>query len=303
VLKKIDGSLVNDPACKIAFALYDAQAGSGLIAGPITPTVGVTNGLFTVGLNFGNNVFTGDERWLAIQANCNLNGFASLSRQRLTAAPYAFALPGLYTQPNATSPNIIGGYSGNNISADSYGSVIGGGGSGASGFTNTLAGSYAVIGGGRSNSIVNGDGAVIGGGIQNHSSSAQTFIGGGSSNNASSPFTTIAGGQFNLASNNGATVGGGYNNKATGVGSVIAGGGGDGANYSGNAAAGKASTIGGGISNTISISGSYAFIGGGISNTVNGVGSFIGGGRLQWFLFFRQLGLWQGFDDWRRSRQ
>jgi len=44
----------------MTFAVYDANVGGNQIAGPITNSaVAVTNGLFTVTLNFGSNVFTG----------------------------------------------------------------------------------------------------------------------------------------------------------------------------------------------------------------------------------------------------
>src|SRR5439155_571146 len=55
-----------------------------------SPT-GVTNGLFTVTLDFGAGVFTGPARWLEIGARTNGNGsFTTLSpRQPLTPTPYA----------------------------------------------------------------------------------------------------------------------------------------------------------------------------------------------------------------------
>src|SRR3989304_4682828 len=65
---KNNGSPVTNPACQMAFRLYDDPASStNLIGNPITTTVPVANGLFTVGLNFGSSVFTGDGRWLDIQ--------------------------------------------------------------------------------------------------------------------------------------------------------------------------------------------------------------------------------------------
>jgi hypothetical protein len=48
-------------------------------------------------------------------------------RQALTATPYALALPGLWTEPNADSPNLIGGYSGNSVTGGVVGATIGGG--------------------------------------------------------------------------------------------------------------------------------------------------------------------------------
>ena len=96
--------------CDLQFSLWDA-AGSGS-----PPTGGtqigitqslvatVTNGLFTVVLNagneFGGTAFTGEARWLQIAVRCpaGSGSYATLSpRQALTATPYALSL-----MPNAT---------------------------------------------------------------------------------------------------------------------------------------------------------------------------------------------------------
>jgi hypothetical protein len=80
---------VNGP-CDFAFRLYDALAAGNLIGIPITTTVPVTNGLFTVGLDFGSIAFDGSGRWLDIQVNCT-GAFAPLTpRQAVTATPYSF---------------------------------------------------------------------------------------------------------------------------------------------------------------------------------------------------------------------
>ena len=77
------------------FTLYDSGNPPGnVISGPIYNfAVPVTNGLFTVVLDFGNyGVFTGPARWLDIGVETNglTNAFVALSpRQLLTPAPYA----------------------------------------------------------------------------------------------------------------------------------------------------------------------------------------------------------------------
>jgi len=73
------------------FSLYDEGTNGSLISGPlIIPFVDVANGLFTVGLDFGN-VFASNARWLQISARTN--GSASFSallpRQQLTPVPAA----------------------------------------------------------------------------------------------------------------------------------------------------------------------------------------------------------------------
>ena len=75
----------------IAFSLYATNAGGVAVAGPVTNSaVGVTNGLFTTTVDFGN-VFTGASNWLAIAVSTNgANTFSTLApRQQLTPTPYA----------------------------------------------------------------------------------------------------------------------------------------------------------------------------------------------------------------------
>ncbi|MEE9293564.1 MAG: tail fiber domain-containing protein [Phycisphaerae bacterium] len=85
-----DGVAVNGE-CDFEFTLWDA-ADEGTQIGPtLTPTVTVTDGRFTEPLDFGANVFTGEARWLKIQACClspcdpTTNPLGP--RQRLTPTP------------------------------------------------------------------------------------------------------------------------------------------------------------------------------------------------------------------------
>jgi hypothetical protein len=77
----------------LQFALFDSPNLPGnIIAGPLTNSAtGITNGLFTVTLDFGAGVFTGPARWLELAARTNGGAaFVTLSpRQPLTPAPYA----------------------------------------------------------------------------------------------------------------------------------------------------------------------------------------------------------------------
>jgi hypothetical protein len=60
-----NGSSAVNGSCLMVFRLYaDPSAGVLIGTSPITSTVPVTNGLFTVGLNFGSNPFDGKGRWL-----------------------------------------------------------------------------------------------------------------------------------------------------------------------------------------------------------------------------------------------
>ena len=72
--------------------LYDASTGGSILAGPVTNTaVAVTNGLFTMIIDFGNGVFTGSSNWLHIGVRTNGSGaFTVLTpRQQVTPTPYA----------------------------------------------------------------------------------------------------------------------------------------------------------------------------------------------------------------------
>ncbi len=230
--------------CDLAFRLYDDVSVGNQVGSAITSTVPITHGLFTTQLDFGVSAFTGDARWLQIAVRCpsGSGSFATLSpRQALTAAPYALALPGLYTQQNAFSPNVIGGYSGNFISSTVVGSVIAGGGSASSGL-NRVTGSYGVVGGGANNTATDWS-ATVSGGTSNTANGTYATVGGGSSNTASGYAATIGGGSVNNANGYAATIGGGDGNFASGNGAFIGGGGYNGTFIAGNWAIGNASTV------------------------------------------------------------
>jgi len=90
------------------FALFGASSGGVALAGPVTnSTVGLSNGLFTVTLDFGSQ-FPGADRWLEIGARTNGGGaFTTLGpRQPLTPTPYAL------TAANLTGVVMAGSLSG-----------------------------------------------------------------------------------------------------------------------------------------------------------------------------------------------
>ena len=246
-------------SCSMAFRLYDDLTAGAQVSGAITTTVAVAGGVFTVPLDFGAGAFNGQARWLAIQVKCGADpGYSPLiPRQPLTPAPNALALPGLYTQQNATSPNLIGGYSGNVISGTLAGAVIAGG--GRLGNVNTAAGDFAALGGGYGN--LAGVEAFLGGGKHNTADGIEAVVGGGYLNHASDTLTTIGGGAYNVASSSESTVGGGDTNTASGNTSAVTGG------YH-NTASGPYSAIGGGYHNDAT--GSYASVPGGWLNVAHG---------------------------------
>jgi len=77
--------------CDFQFGLWDAATdGAPIGAAQTLDSVSVTNGLFTVTLDFGATAFTSEARWLEIAVRCpsGSGGYTPLSpRQALTAAP------------------------------------------------------------------------------------------------------------------------------------------------------------------------------------------------------------------------
>ncbi len=222
-------------ACDLRFGLWDALNGGAQIGIQTKNNVGIVDGLFTVQLDFGVGAFRGDERWLRIEVRCpaGAGGYTALiPRQALTAAPYALALPGLWTEPNVggESPNLIGGYSGNWVAAGVVGATISGGGT-TLGFFNYVTDHYGTVGGGQNNQAGNDSGtlddarlATVSGGTGNVAGGDSATVGGGWYNTASGTFSIVGGGRDNIASDGSATVSGGDTNTASGSRSTVPGG-------------------------------------------------------------------------------
>jgi hypothetical protein len=91
----------------LQFKLYDAPTLGNLQGSPNTVTktgVNVTNGIFTVQLDFGAGAFPGADRYLEISVQHNGGGFtALLPRQQLTSTPYAIRSSSAASADTATS--------------------------------------------------------------------------------------------------------------------------------------------------------------------------------------------------------
>lgn len=96
-----DGGGPADGLYDFEFKLYDAAAAGAQVGSTINlDNVVVSDGLFTVELDFGSGVFGGGARWLAIGVRPGASGgaFTPLTpRQELTPAPYALGMPNVYT--------------------------------------------------------------------------------------------------------------------------------------------------------------------------------------------------------------
>jgi hypothetical protein len=144
-------------------------------------------------------------------------------------------------EPNAISPNVIGGSQVNSAAAGVRGATVAGGGVAANAepdfafdAPNVVTDAYGTVGGGFANRAGDNAGTAI-----------------------DAPFATVAGGWANRASSNSSTVSGGAVNTASGFRSNVAGG--------------EANTA----------SGPYGSVAGGIGNVAAGVASFAGGAYAQ----------------------
>lgn len=90
-----DGGSPANGVYDLRFILYDAETGGAQVGGIVAKEdVTVTNGLFSVELDFGASAFTGDARWLEIAvrpgSGTGATGYTVLSpRQPVSPSPYA----------------------------------------------------------------------------------------------------------------------------------------------------------------------------------------------------------------------
>jgi hypothetical protein len=305
------GSPANGPY-DFSFSLYADAAGTQWVTDAAAQdNVPVANGLFTVLVDVTDGMYgdvyfylNGDARWLRIgvRPGDSAGAYTYLSPlQPLTPAPYALALPGLNTVQNATSANVIGGYSWNYVDPNAVGATIGGG--GASGVRNEVLKNYGTVGGGVDNTA-GGSGATVGGGAYSSAHSDMSTVGGGQQNAATGYGAAIGGGQWNTTNGGYATVAGGAGNSAGAAYATVAGGGwttpaqestanrvtddygtvgGGGNNLAGNADGDLANahfaTVGGGGGNTAA--GSYATVPGGRDNYAGSSYSLAAGRRAR----------------------
>jgi hypothetical protein len=142
----------------LTFSLFTNNTSGSAVAGPVTTNgVAITNGLFTVLINFGSSPFTGQTSWLQIGVESNgVGSFTPLSpRQQLTPVPYAIFANTSSNLSGTVSAAQLSGTVGNNQLANNSitvnaGTGLSGGGAAALGGSTTLnnAGVTALTGGG-----------------------------------------------------------------------------------------------------------------------------------------------------------
>jgi hypothetical protein len=265
-----DGANPANGSYDLRFMVFDNSAG-GSQQGPIltNAATGVSNGLVTVALDFGNQ-FPGASRWLEIGVRTNGAGnFSTLTpRQPLTPTPYAI------TAGNVTAGGLTSGSYGNAVSFNNA--------------SNSFSGSFS----GNGASVTNVNATMLGGlsatSFWRTSGNGNTTPGAnflGTTDNQ--PLEIRTGNQRSLRiepNTNGAPpnmIGGSsINFVATGVyGATIAGGGTTNLGFA-NSVAAAFGTIGGGNNNRIQTNSIESTIAGGAGNEImtNSSDSTIGGG-------------------------
>jgi len=242
----------------LRFTIYDAPTNGTALGGPLTNSAtGISNGLFTVALDFGNQ-FPGPARWLEIAVRTNgVGGFFTLSpRQALTPAPYAI-----------TAGNVVSG----GLAAGSYGNAV---------TLSNAANQFSGVFTGNGVNLTNVNAVTLGGlassnfwKIGGNNVAAGNFL--GSTNNQSVEIraNNLRAMQFAYASN----AASGYSPNVIGgnslnsvdpgfVGATIAGGGGFGGGGGNNISA-DFGTVVGGSGNTVG--GQFA-VAGGYNSIANG---------------------------------
>ena len=92
------------------FTLYDADAAGNIVGVPLLKSpVNVTDGLFTVALDFGPGVFTGLARWLNVEVRPPGGGvFTPLTpRQEVTSSPYAIRAQSAGTAADVSAGSVV----------------------------------------------------------------------------------------------------------------------------------------------------------------------------------------------------
>lgn len=255
----------------IRSSLWSAVSGGTQTGSYVTNSaVAVSNGLFSVVINFGS-VFTGATYWLETDVRTNGAGasFTTLSpRQQLTPTPYAIFAEGAGTVSGVVpSGGLSGTYSGA-VTFNNSGDSFSGNGGNLTGLNATQ-----LTGGTVPNSALGNAWKTTG---NTGTTAGVNYVG----TTDSTPLELHVDGGRALrleppASGYGPNVIGGYSNNfvASGVGSATIAGGGSGGNT--NQVSATGGTIGGGTDNNVS--GTYSTIPGGYANTASGAYSFAAG--------------------------
>ena len=277
----------------LTFSLFNTNTTGVAVAGPVTTNgVIITNGLFTVTIDFGSGVFNGTNYWLQIGVETNgASPFTTLSpRQQITPVPYAIFAESssnlLGTLPAASLGGTYGSAVTLNNAGNSFSGSFAGNGTGVTnvnaaaldglnatnfwqlGGNNVAAGQFLGstnnqpleirVGGVRAGWISPSNGLpdIVFGPVQNsisNTTAASSILGGlDNTIGTNSSYSVLVGGYQNFIQFSDA-----YSALVGGYGNSI------------QSSAGY-STLGGGFDNSIQTSAAYSFLGGGNANSIQG---------------------------------
>lgn len=265
----------NQPASGVfgaRFELYDAPTAGNRIGPSLTSLLTVSNGVFTRYLDFGQNVFTGQGRWLEIAVKQeSTNPYTVLSpRQGIFPVPYA-----LYAPQAGAASVAAGSVTGSQIASETItsGNIA----------SSTITGANIANGqvvrsvNGQTDTVVLADWSRTG---NAGTTAGANFLGTTDNQALELKVNNARALRLEPTTNTPNVLGGSSNNWiAAGVfGAVIAGGGGSMTNS--NVISAPFATISGGAGNVIQSNAIYAVIGGGFSNVIDvyAMNSTIGGG-------------------------
>ena len=106
-----DGVAPANGSYDLTFSLFNTNLNGTSLVGPVTNSaISISNGLFTVMIDFGSSVWNGQTNWLEIGVRTNgASGFTTLApRQQVTPTPYAITAAGVAGV--ISSGNISGTY-------------------------------------------------------------------------------------------------------------------------------------------------------------------------------------------------
>jgi hypothetical protein len=199
----------------LTFALFDSYSGGAQVGTTLTnKATGVTNGLFTVALDFGGGIFTGANYWLAIGVQTNGgSGFTPLlPLQPVLPAPYAvFANTASNLSGTLPARNVSGSISNSQLADSSItvlsGSGLAGGGPVALGATTTLTNTgVLVVGAGGDLTASTSNGVVTLGTDATTQPAANTLVKRDASANIAATNLTLQGSLYLPSASNGYSI-------------------------------------------------------------------------------------------------
>ena len=269
-----NGSLANG-TYNLQFLLYTNSSGGTAVAGPVTTNgVNVTNGLFTVLIDFGANVWNGSTNWMEVDVETNgAVSFTTLApRQQVTPTPYAISAENV---SGTVGPAALGGTYGNAVTLNNANNILTGSFTG-NGVNVTNVNALSLNGLRATNFWQLGGNNVASGQILGSTNSQALEVRVANqrvlliATNPADSANLVGGSPANIidAGVEGAVIAGGGTTNFLGV-------------YSSNRISASFSSIGGGSGNFIQSGSDHAVIGGGLTNLVltNTYQTVIAGGQ------------------------